>query len=199
MHARTQGGAAALIVVTLLASRSLELGLSRAVRAADADGDGISDDVDNCPAQRNRGQRDRDGDGVSDKCDSCPTVPNPDQDPTACDCPCFSQEQLDALPDPPTSCALNEGDVFCHAYVLRTTYMLHFDDGNLSPSSSIVGPVRYIPTNDQGRLDPKDSSRAHVRRQSPAKMLRSNVVRVQSPHMVSYPPTMSGRDVDSTP
>jgi kumamolisin len=59
----------------------------------DADGDGIGDDADNCPAVANPDQKDRDGDGVGDACDNCPTVCNPDQTDTdgdgagdACDC-----------------------------------------------------------------------------------------------------------------
>jgi hypothetical protein len=36
---------------------------------ADADGDGVADDVDNCPAVANTNQADADGDGVGDLCD----------------------------------------------------------------------------------------------------------------------------------
>jgi hypothetical protein len=50
----------------------------------DTDGDGVCDDVDNCPAVDNPNQEDQDGDGVGDVCDNCPTTPNPDQDPGAC-------------------------------------------------------------------------------------------------------------------
>jgi hypothetical protein len=45
----------------------------------DSDGDGINDDVDNCPDDYNPGQEDADGDGVGDVCDNCPNVANPDQ------------------------------------------------------------------------------------------------------------------------
>lgn len=42
----------------------------------DADGDGKSDDHDNCPFAANRDQADSDGDGVGDACDNCPTASN---------------------------------------------------------------------------------------------------------------------------
>jgi len=37
----------------------------------DGDGDGVADDVDNCPLIINPGQEDSDGDGVGDACDTC--------------------------------------------------------------------------------------------------------------------------------
>ncbi|MDI6791649.1 MAG: PKD domain-containing protein [bacterium] len=45
----------------------------------DFDGDGVSDQCDNCPGFPNPGQIDNDGDGVGDVCDNCPIIPNPDQ------------------------------------------------------------------------------------------------------------------------
>jgi hypothetical protein len=45
----------------------------------DADGDGVLDALDNCPAFPNSGQADVDADGFGDLCDNCPTVYNPDQ------------------------------------------------------------------------------------------------------------------------
>ena len=45
----------------------------------DADGDGVFDIVDNCPAVPNAGQADGDGDGVGDACDNCPSVSNAGQ------------------------------------------------------------------------------------------------------------------------
>jgi len=44
----------------------------------DGDGDGVYDDLDNCPMIAND-QRDRDGDAVGDDCDVCPTAPDPEQ------------------------------------------------------------------------------------------------------------------------
>ena len=45
----------------------------------DADGDGVCDSTDNCPAIANRDQADGDGDGLGDLCDNCPSVANADQ------------------------------------------------------------------------------------------------------------------------
>jgi len=45
----------------------------------DADGDGVPDDEDNCPAVANSDQADTDGDGIGDACDNCLAVANPDQ------------------------------------------------------------------------------------------------------------------------
>ncbi len=59
---------------------------------ADADGDGISNSLDNCPTVHNPGQADADSDKVGDLCDNCIDVPNPlqgdvdgDLDGDACD------------------------------------------------------------------------------------------------------------------
>ncbi|MBN1444414.1 MAG: thrombospondin type 3 repeat-containing protein, partial [Planctomycetes bacterium] len=49
---------------------------SGAALAQDADGDGVLDDVDNCPAVANPLQEDGDGDGVGDACDNCAQVAN---------------------------------------------------------------------------------------------------------------------------
>ncbi len=45
---------------------------------ADADQDGVSDQLDNCPYTANPGQQDIDGDGIGDACDQCPTVHDSD-------------------------------------------------------------------------------------------------------------------------
>jgi len=46
---------------------------------ADTDGDGVDDDVDNCPDTSNADQADSDNDGFGDVCDNCPNFSNPDQ------------------------------------------------------------------------------------------------------------------------
>src|SRR5262249_25756693 len=45
----------------------------------DSDGDGVPDNLDNCPFVANPGQGDSDGDGVCDAWDHCPRHSNPDQ------------------------------------------------------------------------------------------------------------------------
>lgn len=45
----------------------------------DADGDGLQNNVDNCPLVHNIFQNDNDGDGIGDTCDNCPTINNSDQ------------------------------------------------------------------------------------------------------------------------
>jgi hypothetical protein len=40
----------------------------------DTDGDGVPDDVDNCPGVKNADQADEDGDKVGDECDGCPQI-----------------------------------------------------------------------------------------------------------------------------
>jgi rhodanese-related sulfurtransferase len=42
------------------------------VGCVDTDGDGINDDLDNCPALPNPGQEDADGDTIGNVCDNCP-------------------------------------------------------------------------------------------------------------------------------
>jgi hypothetical protein len=46
---------------------------------ADDDGDGVTNDTDNCPAIANASQADEDGDAVGNVCDNCPHIANPDQ------------------------------------------------------------------------------------------------------------------------
>jgi RHS repeat-associated protein len=51
-----------------------------AVGQPDSDGDGVSDNIDNCRLDPNPDQADTDADGVGDACDNCPLVSNPGQE-----------------------------------------------------------------------------------------------------------------------
>ncbi len=68
--------------------------------SSDADGDGVPDATDNCPAVANPAQTDTDNDGVGDACDSTPNGPDGDGDgvPDSRDnCPTVSNpNQLDS-------------------------------------------------------------------------------------------------------
>lgn len=72
---------------------SFDVALHKVQGPSDADGDGVDDKVDNCPAVANADQLDTDhdvvgdacdgdddGDGVYDEDDNCPLVPNPGQE-----------------------------------------------------------------------------------------------------------------------
>lgn len=90
----------------------------------DADGDGVADDVDNCPVHANPGQADADVDTVGDACDNCPLESNPDQEDgfgavgvgDACDCPCFTSGDVAAL-----ILALEDATVYTDLRCLDTT------------------------------------------------------------------------------
>ena len=49
----------------------------KGARQIDADGDGISNGVDNCPAVANADQKDTDGNGIGDACQQNPQSPTP--------------------------------------------------------------------------------------------------------------------------
>ena len=68
----------------IVGARYRKLILNGAPQAvADADGDGVDDDLDNCPAVPNPGQENLDGDAAGDACDS---DADGDLDPGATDC-----------------------------------------------------------------------------------------------------------------
>lgn len=64
----------ALVRLTIAASM---IAFALPALAADSDGDGIDDAIDNCPAAANVDQSDFDADGIGDACDACPTISNP--------------------------------------------------------------------------------------------------------------------------
>ena len=54
--------------------------ISTSYNPVDSDGDGINDDVDNCPNDSNADQADSDGDGTGDICDDTPNPVDSDGD-----------------------------------------------------------------------------------------------------------------------
>lgn len=84
----------------------------RAVLAAirnpqDADGDGVYDWQDNCPALGNADQADADGDGIGDGCDDCPADFNPgqeDRDGDASGDACDPDRDGDGIANPADNC-----------------------------------------------------------------------------------------------
>ncbi len=77
------------------------------------DGDGIPDDVDNCPHQPNPDQTDTDGDTLGDVCDNCPQQPNPDQTDTDDDGLgdlCDPDDDGDGVPDDVDNCPLDPNE-----------------------------------------------------------------------------------------
>ena len=74
------------------------------VGCVDFDGDGINDDLDNCPFIDNPLQTDEDNDRIGNSCDNCPAVFNPsqvdsDDDSTgnACDNDCPNLDELNPV------------------------------------------------------------------------------------------------------
>src|SRR5688572_8177893 len=65
----------AFVAVVLL----LFLAGASALQAADLDGDGVDDTIDNCPELANFDQADNDGDEVGTVCDNCPSAANANQ------------------------------------------------------------------------------------------------------------------------
>jgi hypothetical protein len=68
----------ALVTVSSSAG-GLATSLVAVVNSADEDGDGVSDDLDNCPQTPNSGQADTDADSIGNACDNCLQVANTDQ------------------------------------------------------------------------------------------------------------------------
>jgi hypothetical protein len=93
------------------------------MRPLDADGDGVTDSTDNCPAVANADQADFDGDGMGDRCDSdidgdgvedsrdnCPTTPDANQADTDGDGigdACDQDIDGDLVPNDEDNCRVN--------------------------------------------------------------------------------------------
>jgi hypothetical protein len=65
--------------LTALDTSCIEIVDPSACLGGDTDGDGICNDIDNCPDDANADQADEDEDGIGDFCDNCVTDANPGQ------------------------------------------------------------------------------------------------------------------------
>jgi hypothetical protein len=75
----------------------------------DVDGDGVPNDIDNCPLVPNPTQIDGDGDGAGEPCDNCPADPNPLQEDTDGDDQgnsCDFDDDDDGVSDASDNCTL---------------------------------------------------------------------------------------------
>ncbi|MFB6263790.1 MAG: thrombospondin type 3 repeat-containing protein, partial [Bradymonadaceae bacterium] len=74
----------------------------------DTDGDGVSDNKDNCTRTKNTNQSDGDGDGIGDACDNCLKAANPNQsdlDGNGVGNQCDPDRDGDGVDDPNDNCS----------------------------------------------------------------------------------------------
>ena len=147
------------------------IGSSRSTLDPDFDGDGLADDVDNCPAVPNADQTDTDGDlagnacewdddndGTADEKDNCPLVTNPDQDDwdrdfigSACD----SDDDGDRFDDSVDLCPREIGTI----------------DGCIATVPRLIAKVSALGVTDgiaQGLLAKLDAAQAAIDRDNPS-------------------------------
>ena len=76
---------AVVVAVTSGCIQAFDLRSTVEAKPPDTDGDGVIDEVDNCPTNASDDASDIDGDSIGDICDNCPLVPNTDQEVTGDD------------------------------------------------------------------------------------------------------------------
>ncbi len=96
------GTATLLRPLEIASATEVAVSLLSAQGCVDPDGDGVCDDVDNCPSVANLNQTNADGDALGDACDACPNDPANDGDGDGVcgatdNCPgAFNPDQADA-------------------------------------------------------------------------------------------------------
>ena len=125
----------------------------------DSDGDGMMDDVDNCPNVANPDQADADGDGVGDACDSCADTPegtpvdasgcpfNGECDPNNPDSDCDNDGVTngnDECPDTPAGTAVDSKG--CESIQVPGRDVVVFNDANMFDDNAMEDPdnVRFV-------------------------------------------------------
>jgi hypothetical protein len=116
------------------------------ITCSDFDGDGVNNELDNCPMTVNPDQADADGDGVGNVCDNCPSTPNPSQTDLnqdglgdACDviAPIFNF--INPTPDNGSWVSQNDPEFKIEANEDLAQSYLHFDLSNGGFESSTTG------------------------------------------------------------
>jgi len=143
------------ILVTVTAQNYVPYqGSVEVTTAQDADGDGVLDNDDNCPALANSDQADSDGDNIGDICDNCPQTANTDQLNSdsdnfgdACDnCPTVDNpDQLDADGD-------DTGDICDNCPQIANTDQLNSDSDNFGDACDNC-PDNYNPGQEDSNND----------------------------------------------
>lgn len=153
-----KGFALVLALVLALAGCDTVFGLSRPPPdamgdappdAADADGDSIADEIDNCPNVGNPDQLDRDGDRRGDACDLCPLVADDNRHDEDLDA---VGDQCDNCPHVPNSDQANvDNDGIGDACDLATTFecIRLFDPFTTMPALSVRNLGTWIVENDE--------------------------------------------------
>jgi hypothetical protein len=96
----------------------------------DTDGDGIQDDVDNCPDIPNPDQADTDGDGYGDVCDCNPADPSINPGATEIPCNGVDDDCNPATADDNTAPGLGSGTITDPFTTTSSEYIASYPDGN---------------------------------------------------------------------